>query len=129
MKTIMIRDRAIGHGCPTYVIAEIGFNHEGKVDLGLEMIEAAAAAGVDAVKFQTFKADQLTLKSSEHFELIKHGELNLEAHKTLCERARDLGVDFLSTPFCSNSLALLEEVGVPAIKIASMDVTNTPLLQ
>ncbi len=73
MNKIMIKDRSIGPGFPTYVIAEIGFNHEGKVELGLEMIDAAASAGVDAVKFQTFKANRLALESWEHFDLIKHG--------------------------------------------------------
>ncbi len=129
MSKLTINKRSIGSGQPAYVIAEIGFNHEGKVELGLEMIEAAATAGVDAVKFQTFKANRLTLESWEHFDLIKHGELDLAAHQLLAQRAKDLDLDFLSTPFCSDSLKLLEEVGVPAYKIASMDITNVPLLR
>jgi N-acetylneuraminate synthase/N,N'-diacetyllegionaminate synthase len=129
MTSITIDGRAIGPGHPCYVIAEIGFNHEGKVDLALEMIEAAAAAGVDAVKFQTYKAAGLTLESHEHFELIKHGELDLAAHKTLAAKAKSCGVTFLSTPFDDWSIDVLEEVGVPAYKVASMDLTNLPMLR
>ena len=129
MTHLTINGRSIGPGHPAYVIAEIGFNHEGKVELGLEMIEAAATASVDAVKFQTFKANRLTLESWEHFDLIKHGELDLAAHQLLAQRAKSLNLDFLSTPFCGDSLRLLEEVGVPAYKIASMDITNVPLLR
>lgn len=129
MTEITIQDKPIGEGQPTYIVAEIGFNHEGKVDLGVDMIRAAARVGADAVKFQTFKAAELTLRNWEHFDLIKHGELDLEGHKTLAATAAEEGVAFLSTPFSPWAVDLLEEIGVPAYKIASMDVTNLPLLR
>ncbi len=129
MPEITIGDRAIGPGHRVYVIAEIGFNHEGKVELGAKMIRAAAAAGVDAVKFQTFKADELTLRNFEHFDLIRNSELDLKAHKELANVAAGEGVTFFSTPFSAWAVDILETVGVPVYKIASMDVTNLPLLR
>lgn len=129
MPEIIIGNRAIGPGHRVYVIAEIGFNHQGKVELGAKMIRAAAAAGVDAVKFQTFKADQLTLRNFDHFDLIRNSELDLGAHKELANVAADEGVTFFSTPFSAWAVDILETVGVPAYKIASMDVTNLPLIR
>ncbi|TNC94009.1 MAG: spore coat polysaccharide biosynthesis protein E [Stygiobacter sp.] len=129
MQTFKLDNREVGVGCPTYVIAEIGFNHEGNVDLGIEMIRAAAASGADAVKFQTYKADGLTVTSNPHFDLIKHGELDLDAHKRLVAAAQDAKVTFFSTPFGVDMVELLEKVGVPAYKIASMDLDNQPLLE
>ncbi len=116
-------------GSQAYVIAEIGFNHEGKLDLAIEMIEAAAAAGANAVKFQTYHANQLVLDSVAHFDVIRHGELDRDAHVTLANRARELGVHFLSTPYDIGSVDMLDDLGSPAFKIASMDLTNLPLLR
>ncbi len=128
MRHITINGKAIGPGAPTYIVAEIGFNHGGDVELAVRMIEAAAGAGVDAVKFQTYRASGLVLESSEHFDIIRDGELSLEAHERLADMARRCGVDFLSTPFGADCVDLLEKVGAPAYKVASMDLTNTPLL-
>ncbi len=116
-------------GSKTYVIAEIGFNHGGDLDLALAMIDAAAESGADAVKFQTYRADQLVLDSVDHFEIIRDGELDRVAHETLAERAKEKGVHFLSTPYDNDCVDLLDEVGSPAFKIASMDLTNLPLLR
>jgi N-acetylneuraminate synthase/N,N'-diacetyllegionaminate synthase len=124
-----IAKRAVGAGHPCYVIAEIGFNHEGDPALAERMIEAAAAAGVDAVKFQTYRADRLVLRSAPHFDLIKHGELDTKTHHRLAEVAAAKGVDFLSTPYDDDSVSILEDVGAPAFKVASMDLTNDPLLR
>jgi sialic acid synthase SpsE len=111
-----------------YVIAEIGFNHGGDIALAEEMIAAAAEAGADAVKFQTFKADDIALPTSPHYKIIRCGEMDLAAHLHLKEAADKYNVDFLSTPFSKSGVDLLLEVGVPAIKVASMDCTNKYLL-
>ena len=123
-----VAGRKIGEGHPAYVIAEIGFNHEGKISLAKEMISAAKEAGADAAKLQTYLARDLTLKNHPHYELIVHGELDLDAHLEMAEHARSEGITFLSTPFSLDAVDLLEEVGVPAYKVASMDVTHHPML-
>ena len=129
MMQINIGGRTVGEGQPAYIVAEIGFNHEGDMDLAVRMIEAAAQAGVDAVKFQTYRAADLVLESVVHYNVIKHGELSLEDHRLLAQAARDNGVAFFSTPYGMESVDLLEQVGVPAYKVASMDLTNLPLLR
>jgi sialic acid synthase SpsE len=123
-----IRDRKIGVGHPVYVIAEIGFNHNGDMDLAMQMLEAAVSAGVDAVKFQTYEASDLVEIGSEHYDIIQKGALNLADHQRLAKRASELGVEFLSTPFSNDAVDLLLEIGVNAFKVASMDVTNDILL-
>ena len=115
-------------GALVYVIAEIGFNHEGDVALAKEMIKAAATAGADAVKFQTFRASDIALPTGSHYEAIKCGEMDLGQHQELFRVATDCNVDFLSTPFSPWAVELLETVGVPAYKVASMDCTNHYLL-
>ena len=125
---LSIDGREIGAGRPCYVVAEIGFNHGGDLDLAEDMVAAAAGAGVDAVKFQTYRADRLVLEAMPHFGLIKDGELSLQAHLRLARAAAARGVHFLSTPYGRESVDLLERVGVPAYKIASMDLTNHALL-
>ena len=115
-------------GSRVYVIAEIGFNHGGDIDLALDMIDAAATAGADAVKFQSYRADHLVLDCVEHYEVIRGGELDREAHVVLSQRARERGVHFLSTPYDLESVDILDQLGSPAFKIASMDLTNLPLL-
>jgi len=110
------------------IIAEIGFNHEGELKLAIEMIKAAAQAGANAVKFQTYKAIDLALPSAPHYQAIQSGEMSLEQHLELAKVAHDCGVEFLSTPFSPWAIDILEKVGVPAYKIASMDCTNKYLL-
>lgn len=111
-----------------YLIAEIGFNHNGDMALAEDMIWAASESGADAVKFQTFKASDIALPSSAHYQLIQKGELILKDHETLFETAKKAGIKFLSTPFSRESADLLSAIGVSAFKIASMDCTNKPFL-
>lgn len=111
-----------------YIIAEIGFNHEGDLSKAKEMIHAAASSGANAVKFQTFRADDIALPTSPHYAMIKSGELTLDDHSRLAQEARERGVEFLSTPFSEWAVEVLEQIGVSAYKIASMDLTNRPLL-
>ena len=112
-----------------YLIAEIGFNHEGDIELAQKMIQAASDNGADAVKFQTFQARDIALPTSAHYDLIKQGELTENQHTILFETAMKSGVDFLSTPFSDSGVKLLDKIGVSAFKVASMDCTNKPLLK
>lgn len=127
----------------TFVIAEAGVNHNGSVERALEMIDVAAAARADAVKFQTFvtesvisrsapKADyqlRTTTPSESQFDMVKKLELDAEAHRLLLERARAKGIQFLSTPFDFESLELLAgRFDLPLLKIPSGEISNAPLL-
>ncbi len=127
----------------TYVIAEIGVNHDGDVSKALDLVAAVAASGADAVKIQTFTAESLvssqapkaayqlvtTPSSESQFEMLKRLELSREGHLAVMEAARERGLDFLSTPYDLDSLAfLVDEMKVPQVKIASSDITNLPLL-
>lgn len=128
--------------CKTYVIAEAGVNHNGSLDLAQKLVHAANAAGADAVKFQTFRADalassaapkaayqaRLTDAGESQLEMLRKLELSPEAHHTLLTLARELGLEFLSTPFDLGSLELLDELGLTTIKLPSGEITNAPLL-
>jgi len=111
-----------------YIIAEIGFNHEGDMALARRMIVEAGKAGANAVKFQTFRAKDIALPCSPHFSLIEGGEMTFEQHRDFYDVAVDSGLDFLSTPFSPWAVELLEKLGVAAYKIASMDCINQHLL-
>ena len=127
----------------TYVIAEAGVNHNGSPERALEMVDAAAEAGADAVKFQTFKADQLvrryamkaayqartTGEEESQLEMVRKLELDVEAHHRIAAQCRERGIEFLSTPFDLGSVDLLvHEMKLPKVKIGSGEVTNAPLL-
>lgn len=127
----------------TYIIAEAGVNHNGSLDMAKQLVEVAAEAGADAVKFQTFKADNLVSISapkaeyqtrttgtgeSQH-EMIRKLELDEHAHETLIEHCQSCNIKFLSTPFDLESVDLLAgRFNLPCIKIPSGDITNAPLL-
>jgi len=112
----------------SYLISEIGFNHEGNILLAADMIKAAADAGTDAVKFQTYRAFDIALPSAPDYETIKCGELTFEQYQELYNVAKDCAVEFISTPFSPWAVELLEKVGVSSYKVASMDCTNKHLL-
>lgn len=127
----------------TYIIAEAGVNHNGSLDLARDLIDVAADAGVDAVKFQSFKAElslshhaakaayqlETTGGGETQLEMVKKLELGPEAFANLRDAAVERGLDFLSTPFDAPSLRLLvEDLGLRTIKIASGEITNIPLL-
>ena len=122
------------------MVAEIGVNHDGSLEQAHRLVDAAVDAGADAVKFQTFRADRLMLPIEERFahqepgaesayELFRRLELSREAHEQLKSHADARGTVFLSTPFDEESADFLDELGVPAFKIASSDITHTPLLR
>jgi N-acetylneuraminate synthase len=139
---IRIGRRAIGGGFPCFVIAEAGVNHNGDVEIAERLVAAAAAAGADAVKFQTFAAERLATAQApkaeyqreagdvgeSQYEMLRRLELSADAHRHLMERCRQQGVLFLSTPFDEQSADLLEELGVAAFKLPSGEVTNLPFL-
>lgn len=127
----------------TYVIAEAGVNHNGSLDSALRLVDAAAEAGADAVKFQTFRAvDLLTARAPKaeyqrnvtgdgegQLEMIRRLEMDEAMHAALIERASVRGIEFLSTPFDSSSLSLLvDRFCLKTIKLSSGDITNAPYL-
>ncbi len=143
MQSIFIAGRAIGPGHPTFIIAEAGVNHNGQTALALQLIDAAAAAGADAVKFQTFKAEKLVTKSakmadyqvqnigseSSQLEMLRKLELQYADHAMLKSYAEQQGLVFMSTPFDQDGIDFLRELGVAAFKAGSGDLTNLPYLE
>ena len=140
MKNINIGGRLIGDGYPTYVIAEIGVNHNGILDLAFELIDAAIDAGADAVKFQ--KRNLASLYPKKYLENVNAGEKTLryllpilqkvelpeEAYYKIVDYCDQKGITFLCSAFDKESADFLETLGVPAYKVASADLTNIPLL-
>ena len=141
MKNIQIGNRVIGDDQPTYIIAEIGINHNGDVKLARELIDVAAEAKVDAVKFQKrhlpslYREDVLTntLKYEQSFQymipILKEVELTEEDFFDLKDYCVHKGLEFLCTPFDLHSVDFLTKLGVNAFKIASADLTNLELLE
>ena len=127
----------------TFIIAEAGVNHNGSLDMAIEMVNVAAAAGADAVKFQTFKAEKViavnapkagyqmetTGSDESQLEMVKKLELDEAAHKTLLNHCQEKGIQFLSTPFDLESIDLLDRLGLNIIKIPSGEITNLPYLR
>lgn len=115
---------------PCYIIAEAGINHGGDVAIAARMIQAAAQAGANAVKFQSFTAKGLThaVLAADQHEFFERYELSRQEHGQLAGLCRESGVDFLSTPFDFGMADMLAELAVPAFKIASCDLTNIPLI-
>lgn len=138
---IRIGNNIIGESQPTFIIAEAGVNHNGDIDLAMKLIDAAAEAGADCVKFQTFNAERLvtlsapkaayqkiTNDAATQYEMLKRLELPAEAYPLLKQRAEKNGLVFLSTPFDETAADFLESLGIPGFKVSSSDLTNTPFL-
>ena len=138
MAEFHIGDRPVGSDEPTFVIAEAGSNHNGELDTAKELIDVAANAGADAVKFQTFRAEDLYVEGSGEveylddersiYEIIENMEMPYEWIPELHAYCHDLGVEFLSTPFDERSAEELAEY-VPAWKIASYTSSHIPFLK
>ena len=139
---IVIGNRIIGEGQPVFIIAEAGVNHNGKLSLAKKMVDAAKLAGVDAVKFQTFKTENIAIHScakaeyqkrygddETQFRMLKRLELSEPDFRELFNYCKKKKVLFLSTPFDHDSAGFLHRLGVPAFKISSGDLTNLPLLK
>ncbi len=130
--------RILGKGYPTYIIAEIGSNHDGDLGRAKMLIQKAKQAGADAAKFQSFQVENLinqTCFANQHWEkdpawdVLEKLSIPFEWHAALKEEADTVGIDFISTPFDLERLQWLIDLGVPAIKIASGDLTYHELLK
>ena len=140
-----IQNKMVGDGHPLFFIAEAGVNHNGSVKLGKKLIDIAVDAKADAVKFQTFKTENIITpkapKSTYHvettgsdndqtwYELLKTQEMSKKMHVELIDYCNKKGIIFLSTPYDEESADLLEDLDVQAFKIASTDTNNIPLLR
>jgi N-acetylneuraminate synthase len=126
-----------------FIIAEAGVNHNGSLDLALQLVDAAKASGADAVKFQTFRADQLatrsahkaayqertTAESETQFEMLQRLELDTDAHRRILKHCGESGIQFLSSPFDIQSIDLLDLLDVSLYKVPSGEITNFPFLR
>ena len=139
-----IADKKIGDDYPTFIIAELSANHMNDFDIAVKTIEAMAESGADAVKFQTFTPDTITLDCDNEYFQIKQGtvwdgqilhDLYEDAYMPwywqpkLKKVAEDLGLIVFSSPFDKTSVDFLEDMDVPAYKIASFEITDTPLIE
>lgn len=140
-KKVRIQDRCIGKGEPCFIIAEAGVNHNGNVEIAKKLIDCAVGAGADAVKFQTFTAENLVIpgavkaeyqqqcgEAESQYDMLKKLELTSGEFRELSVYAGRKGIIFISTPFDSDSADFLDSLGVPAFKIPSGEITNLPLL-
>ncbi len=145
MKDIFIGKKAIGDSHSPFIIAELSGNHGGSLDRALELIRSAASVGADAVKFQTYTPDTITIKSDREEFLINdpeslwHGrtlyDLYAEAHtpwewhQPMFDCARKLGVEVFSSPFDITAVDFLEDLDTSAYKIASLEITDVQLIE
>jgi N,N'-diacetyllegionaminate synthase len=138
-----IEDKVIGDGNGAFIIAEAGVNHNGDINIARKLVDEAIFAGVDAIKFQTFKTEKLVTgyadmaqyqknnlgKVDSQFNMLKKLELSYEEFIELQAYCQHKGIMFLSTPFDFESADFLESIGMKAFKISSGDLTNIPLLE
>lgn len=139
---VKIGSKWIGPGYSCFVIAEVGVNHNGDAETARRLVDAAIVAGADAVKFQSFRAENLATKDApkapyqkyngkaeSQFEMLKRLELSWKDLIELADYCRKSGMTFLSSPFDEESADLLEELDVPSFKIGSGEITNWQLLE
>lgn len=142
---ISLQNKKIGDNHPLFFIAEAGVNHNGDLKLAKELVDVAVDAKADAVKFQTFKAEELNTpnapKAQYHiettgndreqtwFNLLKSQEMSYEMHRDIIKYCNGKGILFLSTPYSKESVDLLETFDLAAYKIASADLNNLPFLE
>lgn len=141
-ESIEIAGHRLEKGQPCFVIAEAGVNHNGRIDQAIELVEVASRAGADAVKFQTFTAENMisadapkaeyqmrtTRPGESQLEMLKQLELSIADFEKIKAHCDAIGIVFLSTPFDFQSVDVLTRLNVPAYKISSGDLTNHPLL-
>ena len=141
--TITIHGRPIGIAHPPYVIAELSANHNGQFDNAIKLIDVARAAGADAVKLQTYRADTITIDCDQAdfliedglwagqtlFDLYRKASMPWEWHAPLFEHARQAGITIFSSPFDTTAVDLLEDLNAPAYKIASFEAIDLPLIR
>ncbi len=136
-----IGSKTVGEGQPCFIIAEAGSNHDRKLSQARELIDIAADAGADAVKFQTFQADKIAARTNDEIvkidmagaktlhELYKKVELPREWQGELADYAREKEIIFLSTAFDEEAVDELDALGIPAFKVASFELVHLPLLR
>src|SRR6185312_2743961 len=141
MNELKIEDRTIGPNAPPCVIAELGVNHDGSVQRALELVTAAAGCGADAVKLQIFRATillhasaglaeyQKNTRAESPIDLLRKFELPADDVRRVVQRIRELKMIPLATPFSPADVEMVEQLRIPAIKIASPDLVNRPLLE
>lgn len=144
MEPLNLAGRLVGPGYPPYIIAEIGANHNGDMDLCKAMIDEARRCGADAVKFQSWSVNSLISRAEyerhtsygdkeRHFgslhEMVERYQLTAEQHRDVASYCETKGVHFMSTPFSPEEVDLLVALAVPALKVASMDVNHPVLLE
>jgi N-acetylneuraminate synthase len=144
MEKLSLAGRLVGPGEPPYIIAEIGANHNGDMDLCRRLIDSAKSCGADAVKFQSWSPSSIVSKREyerntsysdrkKHFgslaEMVEKYQLTPAQHREVAEYCRKGGITFLSSCFSPEEVDLLDELNVPAFKIASMDINNLALLR
>jgi N,N'-diacetyllegionaminate synthase len=125
-----------------FIIAEAGVNHNGSVDLALKLCDAAHTAGADAVKFQTFVADDLVVPGAptaeyqtretghtDQYTMLKSLELTQEQHQTILQHCQRIGIEFFSTPFSVSALDMLVQLGVRRVKLSSGELTHRALVE
>ena len=145
VSSFLIDSRPIGQECRPLIIAELSGNHNGSIDRALAIVDAAADAGAHAIKLQTYTADTMTLDVKEGefcindkqslwdgknlYELYKLAHTPWEWHAPIIQRATDLGLLCFSSPFDETAVDFLEELNVPAYKIASFEIVHLPLIR
>jgi len=140
---IKIKDRLIGENHPPYIIAELSANHNGSLERALKTIKMAKSMGADAVKFQTYTPDTLTIDSDKEdfrikgglwdgftlYELYKSAFTPFEWHEEMFNYAQSVGITCFSTAFDESAVDLLEDLNTPAYKVASFEIIDLPLIQ
>ena len=143
MKNIEIDGRKIGKDYPPYILAELSANHNGVLQKALDTITAAKKCGADGIKLQTYSADTMTIDCDTDdfiikgglwdgyklYDLYKEAQTPFEWHKAMFDHARNIGITCFSTPFDETAVDLLEDMNVPAYKIASFEATDLPLIK
>lgn len=144
MSTVRIGDRYVGAGHKTFIVAELSANHGQRIETALRLVRAAADAGADAVKLQTYRPETMTLKSDlPHFgiaagtvwegrrlyDLYSEAQTPWDWHLSIKEETEAAGMIFFSTPFDASSVDFLEDLSVEAYKIASFEIVDIPLIR